>query len=350
MKQIYSHKIIDLSRNENSLGANPFVLHKIKAMQHDLNRYPAIDGMELKECLAEYHGINSEQIVLGNGSIMLLDMAIRAFLKPNQVAIVPKCSFSGITEILTQAGAAIVYADMYHWQVDLQAILIATTAHTALIIIVNPNNPTGTVLSKDQIIDFLNKIPENITVIIDEAYIDYLDQKAKYEAVELVNRYANLIITRTFSKAYGLAALRIGYSVSAPQLAKRINKFRQPFTNNSIALAAATLSVQERYYLTQVRKFNHTCLQHLSSGFEFLQLDYIPSFTNFIAVDFGNQAMDIFNKLKDSGILVAPLQHANMSNHLRISVSGLEENQRLLNTLMQFNLNKSIGCKEVYEA
>lgn len=341
--------IIDLSRNDNHLGPNPLVARKLAGFERRLTFYPCVAGDRLKNVLSRYHGVGSEQIVLGNGSVGLLELSARAVLCPGDEVIVPRSTFAVIPEIVRNVGTLAVNISLKNWMIDLQASLAAIGPRTRLVFIVNPNNPTGTVLLRNTLIEFIQRLPPHVYVIVDEAYIDYVSSEESAGMAGLVNRFDNLIVTRTFSKAHGLAALRIGYCIASPNLARRIHSYRLPFTNNAPALEAAALSIQDQSYLARVRAFNKAGLDQLSQGLAALNLPFIRSVTNFISIDFGEKAGRVFKQLKECGVILAPQTQANMPGYLRVTVGNIEENTIFLAHLRQLDLAQPKRC-EVYEA
>lgn len=326
---------VDLSKNENFLGPNPVVIRTLSDLTLNLAVYPSITGEHVRKIIARYHGVKSGQVVLGNGSVGLLDIAVRAVLSPGDEVLVPQSTFSEIPRIIHSYGACVVYVHLKNWLIDLEASLSSVGTHTRLICIVNPNNPTGTLLTREEIVDFMKRLPSSVFVIVDEAYIDYVSDEKKFTVIDLVTRFDNLIVTRTFSKAHGLAALRIGYCLASQDIIKRIQSYRLPFSNNTIALQAAALSIQDQDYLIRVRDFNKAGLQQLLKGLDDLGLSCIKSVANFISIDFGEDAEMVFNYLKEKGVILAPQNDANMPGYLRLTVGNKEQNTAVLSLLKQ---------------
>jgi histidinol-phosphate aminotransferase len=211
----------------------------------------------------------------------------------------------------------------------------AVTDRTKLIFIANPNNPTGTVHKADAIEAFLKKIPEDVLVVLDEAYCEYLTGSGYADGVELLARYPNLIVCRTFSKAWGLAALRVGYAISSPAIADILNRVRQPFNVDTVALAAATAVLDDEDYLKRSREVNEAGLKQLCEGFDCMGLDYIPSAGNFVAVELGLQAQSVYHSLLEHGVIVRPIGGYGMPEHLRVSVGLPNENEHFLDVLAE---------------
>jgi len=331
--------IVKLASNENPLGPSELVKQAIQKSINDVSLYPDGNGFALKQALAKKNGITSEMITLGNGSNDVLDIIARVFLTQGREAIFSEYAFV-VYAIATQAVNATARvakskplnsSDAYGH--DLEAMSKLVTDKTAVIFIANPNNPTGTWLKPSELEAFIASIPKHIVVVLDEAYCEYLEQETAFDSMLWLQHYPNLIITRTFSKAYGLAGLRVGYAVSQPNVADLLNRVRQPFNVNSIALAAAEAALSDQAYIEQSRELNQQGLQQLADGFERLGLSYIPSVGNFICVDVGEKSADVYQSLLREGVIVRPVAGYNMPKHLRVSVGLYEQNITLLQAL-----------------
>ena len=320
--------VIKLASNENPLGASLKVVEAIKLSLKDAHRYPDGNGYELKRAISQHLDVALEMISLGNGSNELLELIARVFVCKNTDEVIFSQYAFVVYPLVTQAlGATAKVAPAKDYSHDLNAMLELINDNTKLIFIANPNNPTGTIVSDDEIYNFLIKIPSDIPMVLDQAYFEYLN--VSDEAVDWLNEFDNLIITRTFSKAYGLAGLRVGYSVCSPIIADFINRVREPFNVNHTAQVAAICALSDLDYLEESKKVNINGLRQLEKGFKKLKLSYIPSHANFIAVKFSN-AMKIYNNLLKEGVIVRPVE---MDNFLRISIGNTEENTYLLRVL-----------------
>jgi histidinol-phosphate aminotransferase len=326
-------EIIKLASNENPLGPSPNVLDAI-ASTKDLSRYPDGNGFNLKKVLADKHSVETDKITLGNGSNDILEMVARAFVTTEYQVIYSQHSFA-VYPIVTQAvGAEHVVVRANEWGHDLAAMLSAITDRTKLIFIANPNNPTGTWINSADLRSMLENIPEHVIVLVDEAYFEYAISEENYPDSSLwLNDFKNLIVTRTFSKAYGLAGLRIGYALSHPDIANLLNRVRQPFNNNSLALVAAEAALQDDQYIERSVEVNHSGMKRLMLAFDDMGLEFIPSKGNFICVEFEQPADDIYQNLLKAGVIVRPVANYGMPNHLRISVGTELENNRFINEL-----------------
>ena len=325
--------IVKLASNENPLGASPKVLEAIRNELAELTRYPDGNGFALKSLLAKQCGVQLEQVTLGNGSNDILELVARAYLAPNLNAVFSEHAFA-VYPIVTQAvGAEARVVPAKDWGHDLPAMLEAIDSNTRVVFIANPNNPTGTWFGADALNEFLQDVPERVLVVLDEAYIEYAEGGELPDGLEFLSAYPNLLVSRTFSKAYGLAALRVGYGLSTAVVADVLNRVRQPFNVNSLALAAACAALQGTDYLAESRRINEAGMQQLLDGFRELGLGWIPSKGNFVAVDLGQEAIPIYQGLLREGVIVRPVANYGMPNHLRITIGLPAENTRLLEAL-----------------
>lgn len=325
--------IIKLASNENPLGPSDKAMAAVQQALKDTTRYPDSSGFRLKAALQRHYGLASDQLTLGNGSNDVLELIARAFLQPGDEVIFSQYAFA-VYPIVTQAcGAHAVVTPAQDFGHDLQAMAAAISDRTRLIFIANPNNPTGTALMHDELAVFLAAVPQHVIVVLDEAYTEYVEAGAALNGFDYVERYPNLIVCRTLSKAYGLAALRVGYCISHPQVADVLNRVRQPFNVNSLALAAAVAALADEAYLTESRQLNLDGMRQLERGFSELGLQWIPSRGNFIAVDLGRDAGPVYQGLLRAGVIVRPVAGYEMPNHLRVSIGLQAENQRFLEAL-----------------
>ncbi|WP_353231776.1 histidinol-phosphate transaminase [Pseudomonas helleri] len=325
--------IVKLASNENPLGASPKALAAIREELAELTRYPDGNGFALKTLLAEQTGVQLNQVTLGNGSNDILELVARAYLAPGLNAVFSEHAFA-VYPIVTQAiGATAHVVPAKDWGHDLPAMLGAIDENTRVVFLANPNNPTGTWFSAQALNEFLQDVPECVLVVLDEAYIEYAEGSELPEGVEFLSAYPNLLVSRTFSKAYGLAALRVGYGLSSAVVADVLNRVRQPFNVNSLALAAACAALQDADYLAESRRLNEAGMEQLQDGFRELGLQWIPSKGNFIAVDLGHVAAPVYQGLLREGVIVRPVANYGMPNHLRITIGLPAENTRLLEAL-----------------
>lgn len=325
--------IIKLASNENPLGPGEKALQAIQKALAELARYPDGNGFALKQALAKKLNVSISQITLGNGSNEILELVARTFLTPDAEVVFSQHAFA-VYPLVTQAAGAIARVspamDFGH---DLDAMLAKVNAKTRLVFIANPNNPTGTLLSKEVLQDFINALPETVVCILDEAYFEFVNPALRIDSIEWLNKYPNLIITRTFSKAYGLAGLRVGYGLSSIDLADLLNRVRQPFNNNMLALAAAEAALLDEDYLAEAIANNNQGMQFLTEEFSALGLPWIPSHGNFISVDLQQSSAPIYQALLKKGVIVRPVENYEMPNHLRISIGTKQENHFFITAL-----------------
>lgn len=326
-------EIIKLASNENPLGPSSKAMAAAKAALSDACLYPDGNGYDLKQKLSARFNVTADQLTLGNGSNDVLEVIARCFAGPGSEVVFSQYAFA-VYPLATQAvGATPVAVPAKDWGHDLDAMAAAVTEHTRLIFVANPNNPTGTVHDADALETFLGKIPENVLVVLDEAYCEYMTGEKDPDGVALLSRFPNLIVCRTFSKAWGLAGLRVGYSISSPAIADILNRVRQPFNVSLVALAAATAVLDDEEYLKRSREINTAGLKQLEGAFEKMGLRYIPSAGNFVAVEVGPQALGVYQALLARGVIVRPVEGYGMPNHLRVSVGLPEQNELFIDAL-----------------
>jgi len=328
--------IVKLASNENPRGISPKALAAIKTALPELGRYP--DGFELSKALSEKLGVPAEQIVLGNGSNDVLELAGMAFLAPGCSAVYSQHAFA-VYPLATQArGAHSIVTPAKNFGHDLEAMLAAIRPDTHVVFIANPNNPTGTMLTAAELESFLGRAPKNVIIVVDEAYNEYLDPALRCPSIEWIARFPNLIVTRTFSKVYGLAGLRVGYAVCRPEVADLLNRVRQPFNVNNLAIVGAVAALTDHDFLRESFELNVSGMQQLQDGCKRIGIAWIPSYANFLTVEIprlGNQSQAgaVFQKLLRAGVIVRPLAGYAMPDHLRVSIGLASENARFLQSL-----------------
>lgn len=337
--------IIKLASNENPLGPSEKVKKAVHDALDDMSLYPDGNGFYLKKALSDKLAVPVNMITLGNGSNDVLDVIARVFLTTGRESVYSEYAFV-VYAIATQSvGATAQVAKAYSvdsihaYGHNLEAMAKLVNEKTSVVFIANPNNPTGTWLEPDQLEQFIKKLPNHVIVVLDEAYGEYLEQSNSVDTIKWLERYPNLIITRTFSKAYGLAGLRVGYAVSHPDIADLLNRVRHPFNVNSLGLVAAEAALNDEAYIEQSRELNQQGLGQLSDGLKQLGLNYIPSIGNFIAVNVGDKAGSIYTKLLHEGVIVRPISAYKMPQHLRVSVGLQRENEIFLSALKKVMLD-----------
>jgi len=326
--------IVKLASNENPLGISPKADYAIQEAILDIARYPDGNCFALRDAVSRKFNVAPNQIVFGNGSNDILELAARAFLSAGWEAIYSQHAFA-VYPLVTQAtGAKGVVVPAKDYGHDLSAMLAAITPRTRIIFVANPNNPTGTLLGKAELLAFLKLVPKAILVVLDEAYDEYLSADNKSEAITWLNDFDNLIISRTFSKAYGLAGLRVGFGLCHADIADLMNRVRQPFNVNSVAQAAAVASLEDDDFVERSYALNQAGMAQLTQGFNKLGLEYIPSFANFVSFAVTNAAQ-VNQKLLQNGVIVRPRANYGMPDYLRVSIGLFSENARFLEVLEQ---------------
>ncbi len=324
---------VKLASNENPLGAGPKAREAALAALSELGRYPDGGGFALRRALGDHHGVSPARITLGNGSNDVLDLVARAFLRPGVESVFSEHAFA-IYAISTQAaGATPRMARAADYGHDLAAMRELVNERTRVVWIANPNNPTGTWLSAAALREFLGALPDTCIAVVDEAYIEYVQEPDYPDASHWVDRLPNLVVTRTFSKVHGLAALRVGYGISDARVAEILNRLRQPFNVNAPAQAAALAALGDDEHIRASVQLNTAGMRQLVAGCERLGLDFIPSVGNFLAIDVGRGAAAVNDALLREGVIVRPVANYGLANHLRVSVGLETENARFLAAL-----------------
>src|SRR5260221_6036821 len=324
--------IVKLASNENPRGIGPRTRAAIEAALGDIARYPDGNGHELKTALSRRYGVDMGAIILGNGSNDVLELVALAFLGPGRSAVYAQHCFA-VYPLATQArGARGIAVPAKKYGHDLEAMLAAIDDETYVVWVANPNNPTGTMLRPAELEAFLKRVPERVIVVVDEAYNEYLSPELKGETVKWLKRHPNLVVTRTFSKAYGLAGLRVGYALAHPTVSDVVNRVRQPFNVNSIALAAATAALNDMEFVARSYADNLQGMKQIEEGVGGLKLEFIPSHGNFITIRVG-KAAEIFKRLLRRSVIVRPIAGYGLPEHLRVTVGTAAENEKLLAAL-----------------
>ena len=324
---------VKLASNENPLGPGPLALAAIRAALGSLHRYPDGSGYALKKALAAQLSVGAgpitpDHLTLGNGSNEVLELAARTFVTPADEVVFSEHAFA-VYPIVTQAvGARAIVTPARCYGHDLDAMRAAVTERTRLCFIANPNNPTGTWVGSDALAGFLTNLPKQVLVLIDEAYYEYVHEPGYPNGVAWVERFPNLIVTRTFSKIHGLAGLRLGYGVSHPEVAALFNRVRQPFNVNSLALAAAEAALRDEGHVARSRRVNQAGLRQLEDTCDALGLSYIPSIANFLCIALPRPGSDVYAALLCEGVITRPIAGYGLPEHLRVTVGTEAENAR----------------------
>ena len=342
--------IVKLASNENPLGMPESAKQAMLKAASDLGRYPDSNGFELKQVLSKRLGVPEEWITLGNGSNDILELTARAVAQAGDAVVFSKHAFA-VYPLATQAiGAkAIEVPANAQYGHDLPAMLDAVLAlgeKAKLVFVANPNNPTGGYLQPDSIQAFLEKIPSHVVVVLDEAYNEYLSPEQRYDAIAWVRKYPNLVVSRSFSKAYGLAGLRIGYGIAQTALTDLLNRIRQPFNVNSLAQAAAIAALQDEAFLQKGYALNKAGYAQFTQAFAQMNLPYLPSSGNFVLVKVGNDdqaGMRVNRELLERGVIVRPVANYGLPQWLRISIGLPEENEICIKALAQILKDQTVS-------
>ncbi len=332
-RELGIHDAIKLASNENPLAPSDRVQQAVIAALSHLNRYPDGSGFYLRQAIAKKHGFTPDQIILGNGSIDLIELIVRTFMRPGDEAVVPHPSFVVYPMVVQAVGGIRVMVMLRDYRLDLEAMARAITPQTKVVFIANPNNPTATMVTADEVEHFMARVPERTIVVFDEAYIEFAMGPDFPETLSYVRQGRKVIVLRTFSKAASLAGLRVGYSVADADAIALMNRIRQPFNVNSLGQAAALAALDDDTHVVECVRMNEAGKAYLYEEFRNLGVKYVPSHANFILVDVGHSATEIYQKLLHEGVIVRPLTPFGMETALRITVGTPDENRRLVKGL-----------------
>lgn len=332
-RELGIHDAIKLASNENPLPPSERVRQAVAAALATLNRYPDGSGFYLRQALAKRHGVAPEQIVLGNGSNELIELAVRTFLRPGEEAVVPHPSFVVYPMIVQAAGGVRVMVMLKDHRLDLEAMARAITPATKMVFIANPNNPTGTIVTAAEVERFMSRVPDGTIVVFDEAYVEFAFGPDFPDSLGYVKQGRKVLVLRTFSKAASLAGLRVGYTLADRDAIALMNRVRQPFNVNSLAQVAALAALEDDEHVLGCVRMIETGRAYLYAEFQALGLRYVPTRANFILVDVGRSAADIYHKLLQHGVIVRPMTSFGMESALRVTVGTPEENRRLVAAL-----------------
>lgn len=330
--QIPPERVAKLASNENPLGPSPRALEALAAARIDVSQYPDNDCTDLIRAIAQFHDVPREWIVVGAGSESVIGNAVATLLTVGRKTAYSQFSFQAYVNAAQRVGAEHIVVSSPDFTVDLQGLKRALDQNPSLIYIANPGNPTGTCLNPEALAAFLRSVPPHIVVLLDEAYFEFLPSHLQTDSIGWVRALPNLLITRTFSKAYGLAGLRVGYGIAQPALADMLRRARPPFTVTEPAQLAATAALQDLAFLARTLDNNARGKQMLEEGLRRLGLRYLESHTNFVLVEVGNGA-DWTRRLEPHGLIVRPVNSYALPNWLRFSVGKPEEMQRLLDAM-----------------
>ena len=326
---------IKLASNENPLGPSPMAMKAIQASIPKLNRYPDGSGYYLKTKLSNKFGLPVSRIIIGNGSNELIELIIRTFLSPGEEVIQAFPTFLVYEKMVAGAGGVMKSVPLSDFRLNLDAIFNAITPQTKIIFINNPNNPTGSILFKVEVEDFLKSLPADIIVVLDEAYIDFVSDIESANGLELLDVYPTLISLRTFSKLYGLAGLRVGYGFGSEKMIDYMNRVRQPFNVNNLAQVAATAALDDNEFMDNTIRVVREGLVYLYDQLDKIRLDYLPTQTNFFLIKVPTDAKKIYNLMLQKGVIVRSMDSYGLNNYIRINVGLPKENERFIETLRE---------------
>jgi histidinol-phosphate aminotransferase len=323
-------EVVKLASNENPLGASPKALSALAKFKNDLHLYPDGNGTNLKKEIASYENVSVNNIIIGNGSNEILELAARAFLNPSTSSIASKHAFA-VYKIVTQsAGATLIEVPTLNWSHDLNSFPNYLEQSTKVIFIANPNNPTGTYNSHDQVHTLLEKVPASVLVVLDCAYFEYVTKADYVKPIDLLKEFENLIITKSFSKIHGLASIRVGYGIANPSLIEVLNRIRQPFNVNAIAQVMASIAINDKEHIQQSIKLNSQQYKFLFNKLSKLGLECIPSVGNFISFKGSFSGKELFHGLMKKGVIVRPIDLYDMKDFIRVTIGTEAENLKFI--------------------
>jgi histidinol-phosphate aminotransferase len=328
--------IVKLASNENPFGVPESAKQAMAQAAAELGRYPDANAFELKAALSTRYDVPADWITLGNGSNDILEIAAHAFVQKGEAVVYSQYSFAVYALATQGVGGRAIVVPAQEFGHDLDAMAAAVDADTRLVYIANPNNPTGTFIPAERIEAFLDKVPANVVVVLDEAYNEYLAPQHQFESAQWVRKYPNLVVSRTFSKAYGLAGLRVGFAIAQPAVTDLMNRIRQPFNVNSLAQAAAIAALNDKPFLEQGAQNNAEGYRQLTAAFDEMKLEYVPSFGNFVLVKVGQDegaGARVNLALLKQGVIVRPVGSYGLPQWLRISIGLPGENATFLAAL-----------------
>lgn len=330
---------LKLASNENPLGPSPRAVAAMRGALDKISVYPDGNGFALKAAVAEYHSVPAACVTLGNGSNDILEFVARAFLRPGLEAVFSRHAFAVYPIVVQAVGATARIAspnsaaDVMPYGHDLAALAGQVSDHTRVVFVANPNNPTGTWLGGASLREFIDGLPRTTLVVVDEAYFEYVEAAEYPDATQWLEAFPNLIVTRTFSKIYGLAGARIGYGLSHPKIADVLNRVRQPFNTNALAQAGALAALEDSEHVARSRETNTLGLAQFAQAFAERSLSYIPTVANFICVNVGRDALPIYRALLREAVIVRPIASYELPEFLRITVGRENQNARVIAAL-----------------
>ena len=324
---------IKLASNENPLGPSPMAVQAIMDKVHGLHRYPDGSGYYLKTKLSEKYALPLSRIILGNGSDELIDLIVRTFLSPGEHVVQPYPAFLIYEKVVRAAGGQLTSVPLSGFRIDLNGIADAVTPRTKIIFLTNPNNPTGSAFSRDEMVEFLKKIPDDVFVALDEAYIEFVSDEGVAQGLNLLSSHPLLVVLRTFSKLYGLAGLRIGYGFASSEIIDYMSRVRLPFNVNSLAQTAAIAALDDADFVSRTLKVVREGLAYLYQNLDDMGLAYLPTQTNFFLIKVPRKGKEVYELMLKQGVIVRAMDSYGLADYIRINVGLPEENERFIRTL-----------------
>ena len=339
--------IVKLASNENPFGASPKAVAALKDAAVNFAIYPDGYATRLREAMCEFLGVDQNQLIFGNGADNLIQIVSRSFLLPGKNTVMANPSFSQYKHNAIIEGAEIREVPLENGHHDLDSMLSAIDENTAVVWLCSPNNPTGIHISKDKLVSFLDKVPKETLVVIDDAYHDYVVADDYYDSIEFTKNYSNVIVLRTFSKIYGLASLRVGYGVAQQDIIRALEPVREPFNVNTFGQIAAIAALEDEAYVEECRQRNREGMAQFEQFCKEKQLSYYPSQANFILIDFGTSGDEVFQYLLERGYIVRSGNALGFPTSVRVTVGSTEENNGVIKVMNQYLQEKtSISRKE----
>jgi len=332
-RELDLEEVIKMASNENPLGPSPKALSAIKKNLETISYYPDGNCFHLKKALEKKWGLSEDYFVIGNGSDEIVMLIAATFLEQGDEAITGWPSFVIYPLVIKKFGGKVTLVELRDFCFDLPAIARAVTEKTKIIFIANPNNPTGTIVTQQEVNDFLDNIPESVLVVFDEAYAEFVDSSSYPETVDLVKRRSNILMLRTFSKSYGLAGLRIGYGIGSKETISYLNKMREPFNVNRLAQIAATAALNDEEFLERTKDTVKAGRDYLYQALNERDIKCVPTMANFILVEMPMKGQEVFNEMLKHGIIVRPLKEYNLEDYIRLTIGTPRQNKRFIQIL-----------------
>ena len=325
-------EVIKMASNENALGPSPKAIEAIKKAANTVSLYPDGNAYYLKQKLAQKLGVNADEILLGNGTDEVIRVITETFLNPGEEVVIAWPGFVVYSIATDVMDGTLKRTPLRNYTHDLEAMLKAVTNKTKLIFIANPNNPTGTMVNKDEVESFMKKVPEDVIVVFDEAYYEYANEDFP-QTFQYFKQGRNVIILRTFSKIYGLAGLRVGYGIARKEMLVEMNRVRQPFNVNRIAQVAAIAALDDSEHVKKSIAMNEEGKKFLYKEFESMGLEYVPTAANFILVNVERDGRKVYEQLLKEGVIVRPVDNYDLPNFLRVTICKPSENKKFVESL-----------------